>query len=225
MPDHANPPPPAGSPEPALRVRPFPLGPHQTNCYVLLADGHAWIIDAGYTPGPMIQWLRAEGIVPEALVLTHAHCDHMAGLDAVRAAFPGLPVWMHAAEADWLGDPALNLSAALGMPATAEPADRFLAEGDALPLGGTTWRVLHTPGHSPGSISIVCEQAPLAFVGDALFAGSIGRTDFPTSVHEDLVRSIRTKLYTLDDATTVLSGHGPTTTIGREKGSNPFVRP
>lgn len=206
----------------------FQLGPHQTNCYVATApaeDSQAcWIIDAGYNPEPLIDWVRSEGLTPRALILTHAHCDHMAGVDAVRAAFPGIQVWIHAEEAAWLGDPELNLSAAMGIPATAAPAEHDLEEGQTLQLGETTWRVLHTPGHSPGSVSLVCESAAVAFVGDALFAGSVGRTDFPTSDHEALMTAISEKLYTLPDETQTLSGHGPPTTIGHEKRTNPFVR-
>lgn len=220
---------PQSSSEPAMpSIHGFQLGPHQTNCYVATApsgDGTAcWIIDAGYQPEELIDWVRSQGLTPEALILTHAHCDHMAGVDAVRAAFPGVPVFLHDAEAEWLANPELNLSAAMGIPATAAPAEYALEEGQTLTLGDTRWRVLHTPGHSPGSVSIVCESAAVAFVGDALFAGSVGRTDFPTSDHEALMAAISEKLYALPDETQTLSGHGPPTTIGHEKRTNPFVR-
>ena len=214
----------SGQEKASVRVRGFALGPHQTNCYVARVGGACWIIDAGYAPQALIDWVRAEGLTPEALVLTHAHCDHMAGVESVRAAFPGLPVWLHEAEAEWLGDPGRNLSAMLGLPATAEDADRLLRGGERLTLGETGWNVLFTPGHSPGGVTLHCPAAGLAFVGDALFKGSVGRTDFPTSDHDLLMRSIKDTLYALPDETHVLSGHGPATTIGVEKRSNPFVR-
>lgn len=205
----------------------FELGPFETNCYVLKYPERpeCWIIDASYQPADLIDCVRREGLRPSALVLTHAHCDHIAGAFEVVGAFPGLSVWVHETEREWLGDPILNLSALMGLPVTAPEASRLIREGDALELAGRGWRVLHTPGHSPGGITLWSASAGVAISGDALFAGSIGRTDFPGSRFETLARSIREKLYTLPDETRVLPGHGPETTIGREKTSNPFVRP
>jgi glyoxylase-like metal-dependent hydrolase (beta-lactamase superfamily II) len=151
--------------------------------------------------------------------------DHIAGVDDVRREFPATPVWIHEEEARWLSDAELNLSAAMGAPVTCHGPDRVLHEGDELKLGDTRWRVLHTPGHSPGSIALVCDLAGITLSGDALFAGSIGRTDFPGCDFETLAGSIRTKLYTLAPSTRVLPGHGPETTVGREMQTNPYVRP
>lgn len=211
---------------PEIAYRGFALGPFATNCFVVrVASKRAcWIVDAGFEPAALIGYVRREGLHPEALVLTHAHADHIAGVREVLAAFPGTPVWVHEAEREWLGDPELNLSAAMGMGVTAPGPDATLTHGQELELAGTRWRVLHTPGHSPGGITLACEASGLALVGDALFAGSIGRTDLPGGSLEVLERSIREQLYTLPDATRALPGHGPETTIGREKVSNPFVR-
>lgn len=211
---------------PPVRYRRFALGPFETNCYVVAADGSAdcWIVDASFEPEPMIEHVGEAGLAPAALVLTHAHVDHIAGVSAVLAAFPGLPVWMHPAEAAWLNSPMLNLSEAMGAPVTAPGPDAPLEHGQRISLAGTSWTILHTPGHSPGGITLHCEAAGLAIVGDALFAGSIGRTDFPGSDFDTLAASIRDRLYTMPDETRVLPGHGPETTIGREKRSNPFVR-
>jgi glyoxylase-like metal-dependent hydrolase (beta-lactamase superfamily II) len=150
--------------------------------------------------------------------------DHIAGVREVVAAFPGLPVIIHEAERDWLGDPLLNLSSFSGMPVTAPEASRLVRDGDELTLGGDAWRVIHTPGHSPGGITLYHAPSKTAIVGDALFAGSIGRTDFPGSDHATLVRSIKTRLYALPEDVRILPGHGPESTIGRERLSNPFVR-
>jgi hydroxyacylglutathione hydrolase len=216
---------------PTPRVAVFTLGPYETNCHVVSVPGSesCWIVDAGFEPEPMIEHVRAGGLRPVSLILTHAHPDHIAGVSAVRSAFPRLPVLIHPAEAGWLNDPELNLSSYMGAPITAPGPDGLLEDGQELELAGTRWTVLHTPGHSPGGITLYhsgagSQSAGIALVGDALFAGSIGCTDFPGSDHETLIRSIRTRLYTLPDGTRIYPGHGPETTIGREKQTNPFVR-
>jgi hydroxyacylglutathione hydrolase len=216
-----------------LSLNVFSPGPFQTNCYVVAPPGAAgnagakppcWIIDAGFDPGVMIGFAK-QNYTPELLILTHCHIDHIAGAHAVKRAFPGIKVCVHEGEAEWLTDAELNLSTILGQPTTGPVPDRLLREGDTLELGVMRWNVLHTPGHSPGSVSLYCVDEAIAFVGDALFAGSIGRTDFPGCSFEELEKSIRTKLYTLPDGTVFHPGHGPKSTIGREKRSNPFVRP
>ncbi|HRQ72025.1 MAG TPA: MBL fold metallo-hydrolase [Phycisphaerales bacterium] len=213
-------------PQPAPNIEIVTLGPWETNCYVVSMPGseECWIVDAGFNPAPLIDAVRRHGLRPTTILLTHAHLDHIGGLGDVLRAFPGTPIWLHTAEARWLNDPELNLSSAIGMPVTAPGPDRTLEAGEELTLAGATWRVLHTPGHSPGGITLVHDASKTAIVGDTLFAGSIGRSDFPTSDPEALVRSIRETLYALPDDTRVLPGHGPATTIGREKRTNPFVR-
>ncbi len=214
-----------------IKIETFTLGPYQTNCFIVRTlphdegPGACWVADAGFDPAPMLDRLDEIGLTPEAFVLTHAHLDHIAGLFEARRRFPGTPIWIHEAEKDWLTDAQQNLSAFSPTPVTAPPADRLLRDGDELELAGQIWRVLHTPGHSPGGISLYCEPAAVCLCGDAIFNGSIGRTDFPGSDFDTLASSIRTRLYTLPDDTVLYPGHGPATTVGTEKTSNPFVRP
>lgn len=209
------------------RVTRFELGPFMTNCYVLrgVRGSACWIIDAGFAPEVLINHVREQGLAPEQVVLTHAHADHIAGLDAVREAFPGIPVALHEDELHWLDNADLNLSSNFGLPLTFAQAERTLRDGDTLELEGEAWSVMHTPGHSPGSVSLYNEGAGLCFAGDTLFRASIGRFDFPASDGARLFASIRERLYTLPDETIVLPGHGPVTEIGREKRTNPHVRP
>jgi glyoxylase-like metal-dependent hydrolase (beta-lactamase superfamily II) len=182
------------------------------------------VIDPGEDPRRVIEHLRSAGLQPSHILLTHAHADHIAGLDAVSAAFPQAKVLLHSAEHAFLEDPQLNLSAFIGMPISVRGADGALADGDRLRLGSTEWRVLHTPGHSPGSVTLVCDAAGEALVGDTLFAGSIGRVDFPTSNPSHMHRSLHEVLMTLPDTVRVHPGHGPSTTIGAERRSNPWLQ-
>lgn len=209
-----------------LSIRRFTLGPWETNCYVVLVAGHpgCWVVDASFEPAPLIAGVRESGCVPEAILLTHAHVDHIAGVAEVRRAFPKTPIVVHSAESAWLADPMLNLSGSSGHDISAPGPDRELQGGEALSLGPSNWNVLHVPGHSPGSVAFHCPAAGILIGGDALFAGSIGRTDLPGGDHETLLKSIRERLYGLPGETRVLPGHGPPTTIAQERVGNPFVR-
>ncbi|MEO1008508.1 MAG: MBL fold metallo-hydrolase [Planctomycetota bacterium] len=210
-----------------------PLGPHQTNCYVYSPNGSdggvpCWIIDPGYQPAGVIGAIREHDWTVEAVLLTHAHADHILGLAEVLEAFPDTPVLIHEAEEDWPADPAKNLSQGMGVPFAAPEPTRTFAHGDTLAIGHGAreqrWEVRHVPGHSPGGCAFVAPGGRLAVVGDALFAGSIGRTDFPGSDFDTLASAIREQLYTLASDCLALPGHGPPTTIGAERESNPFVR-
>lgn len=223
----------------------FALGDWQTNCHVVRVPGAAlphdprecWIVDCGQRPKPLIEHIRRHGLRPLAIILTHAHVDHIAGIDEAMAAFGPLPILGHEAERDFNAEPMLNLSAFAAMDVRVSPPTAFLKDGDRLELAGSRWTVRHVPGHSPGGLALVhipvrgadaerpseASEPPLAIVGDTLFAGSIGRVDFPTSDAEALKRSLREVLLSLPDATRVLPGHGPETTIGAERRTNPFL--
>jgi glyoxylase-like metal-dependent hydrolase (beta-lactamase superfamily II) len=209
----------------ALHIETFPLGEWMTNCYVVAAaSGDCWIVDTGFSPRPMLEAIERQGLTPRRILLTHAHVDHIGGLAQVQQAYPDLPIFIHEAEQAFPTDPMLNLSAALTEEIVAPEPTGILQHGQTLELDSYSFEVRHTPGHSPGGITLYCQQQGVALVGDALFAGGIGRTDFPTSDHATLIEAIKTQLMTLPDETRVLPGHGPETTIGHERNTNPFLQ-
>ncbi|HXF48304.1 MAG TPA: MBL fold metallo-hydrolase [Verrucomicrobiae bacterium] len=202
-------------------VQTITVGPFFENCF-LVADEKTkdcWIIDPGAEGSRIRAEIQRLGLKPSKILLTHAHGDHIGAVEELRRHY-NIPVFIHEKDHPLLISAEENLSAAFGMPISAGKADGFLKEGEKLKLGGLSFEVIETPGHTPGGITIYGEKA--AFTGDALFAGSIGRYDFPHSDGEVLMQSLK-RLLELPDDTAVYSGHGAATTIGRERETNPFL--
>ncbi|RXI99472.1 MBL fold metallo-hydrolase [Anaerobacillus alkaliphilus] len=204
----------------------IPLGPLQTNAYVLYNEDNkeAIIFDPGGEGAKLNNWIKSEGLKPLAILLTHAHFDHIGAVDEVREKWE-IPVYIHKKESGWLSDPKKNGSALfMGVNAIkAKDADYLIKEEGQLEIGSYVLEVLETPGHSPGSVSYYFQKLGVVFSGDALFAGGIGRTDLPGGSYEVLMKSINSKLMELPENTVVASGHGSLTRIGIEMDSNPFL--
>ena len=200
-----------------LVVKGFVVGSLGTNCYVVAdkASGEACIIDPGGDPAKIKDYLRRNRMNLRFIINTHGHGDHIAANSQFST-----PIYIHSLDADFLADPALNLSKMFIFGIKSPKASRLLEDGDVIKLGKLELEILHTPGHSPGSISVHVDGA--VFTGDALFAGGIGRTDLPHGDMDLLMASITGKLFKLDDDIRIYPGHGPQSTIGEEKRSNPF---
>lgn len=201
--------------------------PFSENCYLVGLPGRqeCVVIDPGFDVEAITNILREHDRVPEAILLTHGHADHIAGNEEMRTNWPDLPIWIGRGDAGMLSDAVANLSAPFGMPVTSPPADYLLDHHQNIRVAGLEFEVRDAPGHSPGHIVYVYRGSSpwVVFGGDVLFAGSVGRTDFPGGSFEVLKTSIEEQLFTLPDDTYVFSGHGRPTTVGREKQTNPFV--
>jgi glyoxylase-like metal-dependent hydrolase (beta-lactamase superfamily II) len=198
------------------------VGPLQVNCFILADEKtkEAVVIDPGDDAGDILKVVREKGLTVKYIVNTHGHFDHVGANKALKDA-TGAEILLHEGDAPVMASAPLQ-SRAFGMnTVSSPPADRYLKHGDVLIAGDASLKVLHTPGHSPGGISLLGQG--MVFTGDALFAGSIGRTDLPGGDLMTLLRSIKTNLMSLPDDTKVFCGHGPASTIGDERNDNPFL--
>ncbi len=190
------------------------VGSYEVNCSIISENGKAWIVDPGQEGARIASLLEKKGLVPEAVLLTHAHFDHITGIAELQKLFPGLPVFVHKADTVMFGHPFNQMPgeyASIGVPSGIRDVnDLKICE------------VIHTPGHTPGGVCYHFPEDKLLLSGDTLFAGSVGRTDFPGGSMSMMMESLK-KLMALPDDTLVIPGHGSHTTIGREKASNPYL--
>lgn len=203
-------------------IHAWAVGPLQVNCFLVGCEEtkQAMLIDPGSDAELILQGIAQSGLTVKTIVNTHGHFDHI-GANRQLVEKTGAELCMHAADVPLI-DLALTQAALYGLETTQSPQPgRLLDEGDQVKVGQLTFDVTHIPGHSPGSICLYAEEH--VFVGDVLFAGSVGRTDLPGGDFDLLISGIRSKLLVLPDETMVHSGHGPDTSIGREKQINPFI--
>ncbi len=204
-------------------IRNFHTGPLAVNCYVVTDEKtkKTFIVDPGGHNPDMVNYIKENGLALQYIVLTHAHGDHIGGVTGILEVFPDAKLVACIHDKALLEDANLNMSTMVYGYPVAFQADRYVTDGETLKVGELELKFLHTPGHTPGGMCILVED--VLFSGDTLFEQSIGRTDFPGSSYQAIVKSIREKLFVLPDDTKVLPGHMGSTTIGFEKESNPFV--
>jgi len=202
-----------------------PVTPYQQNCSIIRCEttGKAAIVDPGGDVERILAAVKSMDATVEKIILTHAHLDHCAASDVLRRQL-GVPIEGPQREDRFWLDKLPESCQMAGFPhADAFLPDRWLEQGDTVTVGEQVLQVFHCPGHTPGHVVFLYEPQKVAWVGDVLFQGSIGRTDFPRGNHEQLVSSIRDRLFPLGDDITFIPGHGPTSTFGQERRSNPFV--
>ena len=204
-----------------MLVQAFVTGPLETNTFVVAdrATAEAIVIDPGGEPGEILAFLAKERLRCRQIVNTHGHFDHVSGNRALKAA-TGASLLIHAEDAPMLGQAESHARFFMVRAENSPPADVYLADREELRVGKVLLRVVHTPGHSPGSVTLVAPG--MAFCGDLVFYGSVGRTDLPGGSEKTLLESIRTHILTLPDDTVLHPGHGPDTTVGLERRQNPF---
>lgn len=207
------------------------VGWFMTNAYIIGCEEtkEGAIIDPGGDANKILKIAEENSLSIKYIINTHAHPDHISENKTIKEK-TGADILIHKDDAPLITSAIMKLASLLGMFFTPISPDKTLDEGDIIKIGNIQLSVLHTPGHSPGGICLLTEStinraaAKIAFTGDTLFAGSVGRTDFPGCSYTDLIRSIKQKLLTLDDETKIYPGHGPNSTIGYEKSTNPFCR-
>lgn len=210
-----------------MKVTRILVGPLGTNCYVLRDEesGQTAVIDPGENPDKIIHYLEKSELQPDYILNTHGHFDHIGGNRGLKDRFPEAELCIGAEDAPALTEEGKSGASSFGQQVDSPEPDRLLHEGDQLRLGSITLDVLETPGHSPGSVSLVAHSdgETVIFCGDLVFAGGVGRTDLPGGEVQSLARSIKEKILAFPDETVLKPGHGDETTVGREKSRNPFI--
>jgi len=208
-----------------IQIHTIVSDPFAENSYVVWKDGgrEAFVIDPGFEPNLIREFLAERELALVALVCTHGHVDHIAGNADLKQHFPTAPIIIGTLDAIFLTDPIVNMSAAYGFSIISPPADQLVNDGDTLTVAGIELDVRFIPGHSPGHVVYLIRGEKIVLGGDVLFRGSVGRTDFTGGSFETLKAGIEAKLWPLPPDTVVYPGHGPTTTVGHEKRTNPYV--
>jgi len=208
----------------ATKLHTIVVGPFAVNCYLLWDEtsSEGLIIDPGAEAETITYWIDSLEIIPGAILLTHGHGDHIAAVDELKKQL-AIPLYIGSGEEVLLADPSANISAFFDHPIVAPKPDHTLVDEQIVQIGGIRLSVLATPGHTSGGISYLEEGAGRLFCGDTLFAGSIGRTDLPGGNYQQLIKTIQSKIMTLPDDVVVLPGHGPRSTVGAERNTNPFL--
>ncbi|OOF83395.1 MBL fold metallo-hydrolase [Rodentibacter ratti] len=208
-----------------MNIEIIPVTPFQQNCSLIWDDEkNAAIVDPGGEAEKLIQQIEKFGVNLKAILLTHAHLDHVGAAEQIKQRF-NVEIWGSQEKDRFLFDSLPEQAERFGLPNIQSfLPDRWLNEGGVISIGDFRFDILHLPGHTPGHIGFIEQEKKVAFTGDVLFQGSVGRTDFPQGNYEQLISSIREKLFKLHDDTIIIAGHGPYTTIQREKATNPFLK-
>lgn len=206
-----------------MKLKIMAVGPLEENCYIVYDETtrQAAIIDPGDEAERIAAFIDKENLAPQFIVNTHGHWDHVGAVAALQAQY-GVPFYLHPHDVEWLREPLASLFGQNG--AQGIDGAKPLAEGETIACGGVTLQVIHTPGHTRGGCVLWCKDADVAFTGDTLFKGTVGRTDFPGGSYEAILASVQEKLAPLADSTVVYPGHGPKSTMAWERAHNPYMR-
>lgn len=211
----------------SLKIAIIPVTPFEQNCSILACSEtmHAAVVDPGGDLDRLQSTINKNGLILKKIWITHGHLDHCAGA-AELSEFYDVPIeGPHQEDAFWINQlPEQSKRFGFNSNAKSFVPDRWLNDGDTVILGNLKFKVEHCPGHTPGHIALINEAENIAIVGDLIFAGSIGRTDFPRGNHQDLIQAIKTKLFKYGDEMTFIPGHGPSSTFGQERLHNPFLQ-